>query len=673
MTTLRQVSSWERRLLAAFSLAVAAAATAGSAAAQAAPAAQRYPIPGAGLAGAPRLSVTPVPTEAPRTPNGAVVADVIARVNEGIITRAEYERAQAQLLQEVQQSGGSQSDLQAREVDLLRDMIDQQLLLSKGKELGITGDAETMRRLDDIRKQNRLDSMEALEKAAAQQSVSFEDFRKSIRNSVVTQQVVRDEVGRRLQLTRAQETTYYNDHAKDFELPEQVHLSEILVPTPDPATEQQISQAQAKADGLAAKLKAGTAFAEVAKSSSGGPTAAAGGDLGDFKRGSLGTVLEDATFPLPVGGVTAPIRTRQGFVLLKVDAHQAGGVPPLDQVEPQVQEAIYLSALQPALRSYLSKARLDAFVDIKPGFTDSGATRRENRTGFTAYTAPPPKRKTVKKQQAQREKAVHAQERLAEARQKVAEKQAAVVDAKQEQNAAAGKPEKRVKIHREKVRYGQAPRNALPTAPTEVAEETPPAASQPGQPGAPASAATTFTAATSTPGTGIPADEPLAPNVEPERKTRFSDRQRENEEKRAEASLVKAQTKASVRPVVATREETITEKQQATPLGLNGDTVRKPKKPKRKKGEAKERLQDKPKEVETVLPVPAPTVNPNLGATAEGTRTSTSAPPATAPVTDRSTLPSTTAAPGAPVQGQPIPSTTSGTPGAPATTPVPPQ
>lgn len=670
-------------------LAVSEAAPAGAqatpqAAAQTAPSTRSYPVPGAGLTAASiPLRVALVPTATPVTANGAVVADVIARVNDGIITRGEYERSQQQLLQEVQQSGGAQADLTARENDLLRDMIDQQLLLSKGKELGITGDAETLRRLDEIRKQNHLESMEALEKAASQQGVSYEDFKKSIRNSVVTQQVVRDEVGRRLGLNHAQEEAYYKDHAKDFEQPEGVHLSEILVPTPESATDAQIAQAQAKADGLAAKLKAGAKFPDVAKSSSGGPTAAAGGDLGDFKRGTLGTVLEDATFSLPAGGETAPIRTRQGFVILRVDTHTPGGVPPLADVEPQVQEAIYLSALQPALRSYLSKARQEAFVDIKPGFVDTGTTHRENRPAFTAYAPPPPKKKTVKRQLAQQQRAQHAQEKLAEARQKVASKQASVVEAKAAGNAASGKPDKKVKIHREKVRYGQAPRNALPTAPTETADA---GAGAPAALGQPAGLALSPTQATtsSTPGTGVgaatasittpitapgvDADDPLAPAAAPERKTRFSAREHETEEKHAEGKLVKAERAASVRPVAASSTESRDEKQQAAPLGLNGDTAKKPKKPKRQKGEAKERLQDKPKEVEVAAPAPAPTVNPaTLGAGSGGTR------PATPPANDRTSLPATTAAPGAPVQGQPIPAATSATPGAPPTTPVPPQ
>jgi peptidyl-prolyl cis-trans isomerase SurA len=134
-------------------------------------------------------------------------------------------------------------------------------------------------------------------------------------------------------MTQGAEQAYYAAHAQEFAVPEQVHLSEILITTPDNPTDAEIAAAQAKADAVAAKLKAGANFADLAKTASGGPTASAGGELGDFKRGTLGDVLENATFPLPVGANTAPIRTRQGFVILHVDSHQAAGVPPLATVE----------------------------------------------------------------------------------------------------------------------------------------------------------------------------------------------------------------------------------------------------------------------------------------------------------------------------------------------------
>ncbi len=625
--------------------------------------------------GATPLQLPPLPATAPITPNGEVVEDIVARVNDQIITRSEYEQAEASLLQEAQRSGATQADLNAQQQNLLRDMIDQQILLSKGKELGISGDAETMRRLDEIRKQNHLDSMEALQKAAATQGVSFEDFKQGIKNSAITQQVVRDEVGRRLNPTHQQELDYYNAHSKEFEVPEQLHLSEILIPTPDTATPAQIDEAKAKADDLEAKLKAGGNFAEIAKASSGGPTAAAGGDLGDFKRGTLGDVLENATFPLPAGGFTTPIRTRQGYVILRVDAHQAAGVPPLETVENQVQEGVYMDALQPALRDYLTKARTELYVDVKPGFVDSGAPKKTSRDVFTSYTAPAPKKKVVKHEKAEEQKAIRVQAELAAARAKVAEKNAQKAAEAAAKNPGsvknASRPEKKQKIHREKIRYGQSPRNTLPNAPTETAtvNNNTLAGQAPGAAMALGESTTTISTGNAIETADADTD-PLAPKAAPQKKTRFAQREVEQNEKGLETKLNKAELKASNRPVVADKQATTAEKLQAAPLGLNGDTAKKTK-PKRVKGAPKERLQEQPSKPVDNGPTIAPTANPALVNTPAAVQ-HTDTPAKTVPSSDQTTLPpADTPAPGAPPQGQPLPATTSTESNAPVTTPAP--
>ena len=94
-------------------------------------------------------------------------------------------------------------------------------------------------------------------------------------------------------MPQAPEEAYYDAHKQDFAQPEQIRLSEILIPTAADANDVAVAQAQAKADGLEAQLKAGGNFEELAKANSGGPTATQGGDLGMYKRGALGQVLED--------------------------------------------------------------------------------------------------------------------------------------------------------------------------------------------------------------------------------------------------------------------------------------------------------------------------------------------------------------------------------------------
>src|SRR5260370_117755 len=91
---------------------------------------------------------------------------------------------------------------------LLPNLIDQQLWLAKGKELGVTGETELVNRLNEIRKQYNLSTMEDLEKAAKEQGVSFEDFKANIRNQIITQQVMRDQVGRKIAPTPGEVQRY---------------------------------------------------------------------------------------------------------------------------------------------------------------------------------------------------------------------------------------------------------------------------------------------------------------------------------------------------------------------------------------------------------------------------------------------------------------------------------
>ena len=470
-------------------------------------------------------------------------------MNDQIITRSELERSEQQLLQDAQQGGATPAELSTHEHDLLRDMIDNELLLSKGKELGVNCDAEVSRQLDDIRKQNHLDSMEALEKAASQQGVSFEDFKANIRNQCVRQQVVRDEVGRHLNMGKAAEQEYYDQHKQDFQVQESARLSEILIPTPENATDAQIAQAQAKAETVEGKLKGGESFSDAAKQYSGGPSAAQGGVLGEYKRGALAKVLEDATFSQPAGSVTAPIRTRQGFVILRTDSHVAAGVPALADVEPQVQEAIYMSALQPALRVYLTKAREEAYIDIKPGFVDSGSSRKESKPVFTAYAAPTVKKKTEEKRRMEAQKDAAAQAHLAEVRQQAADK----ATAKAAKNGGVQNVSytKVKKVRREKVRFGQAPRNALPSAGAASTTVTGADAPLAGQAPGVAMAGNNPSSTVISSGTGTENDanpDPLGPRPIEKKKTRYTARQADIEVAKASDKAVKAREHQAARP-----------------------------------------------------------------------------------------------------------------------------
>ena len=332
------------------------------------------------------------------------VEEIIARVNNNIITRADLRKAREQLQTEAKQQPdavAAEQTAKEHEKDLLRDLIDQQLLLSKAQDLGITVDTDLVKKLDDVRKQLHADSMEDLQKAAEAQGISFEDFKQNMKNNLLTQRVISQEVGGHLNVSSAEIQDFYNQHKAELERPEQVRLSEILIAiqakpaadadkdkaAPQTPTAEDVTQAQTKVDQVYDMLKKGGSFDDLAKKYSNGPTASAGGDLEYFKRGTLSKDLEAKVFAMNAGQYTEPVRTNQGFVILKVTEHQTPGIPPVKDVENQIQEQIYMTKMQPALRDYLTKLREEAYIDIKAGYIDTGASPNETKPVYTTASA----------------------------------------------------------------------------------------------------------------------------------------------------------------------------------------------------------------------------------------------------------------------------------------------
>jgi peptidyl-prolyl cis-trans isomerase SurA len=321
----------------------------------------------------------------------SVIEEIIVRVNNEIVTRTEFIHSKDQLKSEIHQQEPQNADkLYAdRERDVLRDLIDQQLLLEKGKELDINVDTDLIKRLDEMRKQMGLETMEDLEKAAQSQGTTLEDFKLNMKNGMITQKVIGSEVGRHITIAKEDLQKFYEEHKDQFVQTEQVKLNELLVSTekmgPDGKTpvnpdEAALQAAEAKAQDLLDQIRKGANFEDVAKKNSDGPTAAQGGDIGYFQRGQLSKDLEDKTFAMKVGDVSDAIRTKQGFVVLKVSEHTPAGVATFKEAEPKIQDALYYQKLQPALRSFLTKLREDAYIKIKPGYVDSGAS--PNQTKF---------------------------------------------------------------------------------------------------------------------------------------------------------------------------------------------------------------------------------------------------------------------------------------------------
>jgi peptidyl-prolyl cis-trans isomerase SurA len=319
-----------------------------------------------------------LPSSARAQAKAAVVEEIIARVNNDIITQSDYQHADMQLKDEIAHDCQNclpdklAAEYKDQQKDLLRGLIDQSLMVQRAKDMGISVESDLVKRLDDVRKQNNMASIEELEKAVEGSGLPWEDYKTQIRNGMLTQEVIRREVGSHINIPSEEVKTYYDAHSQEFTRPEQVVLTEIFLSTEGKSPEE-MESVQKKTEDLRNRVVKGDDFNEIAKRYSEGSTAKDGGDLGTFQRGQLSPQLEAIVFKMEKNQITDVIQTKTGFEVLKVENHFQAGLQPLDKVENEVMNKLYMEKMQPSMRTYLGELREESYVMVKPGYTDTAA------------------------------------------------------------------------------------------------------------------------------------------------------------------------------------------------------------------------------------------------------------------------------------------------------------
>jgi len=300
-----------------------------------------------------------------------VVERIIARVNSEIITQRQYEREKAKLRDELAQQY-SGPDLEARLADedknLLRNMIDLSLMVQKAKDEDVNVETDLIKRLDQLRKQENLATVEDLEKEAEQQGINWEDFKDQIRRQLLMQEVISRDVGSRIIISREEMRKYYNAHRDEFKSEGLVHLTEILISNEKYKPE----EAEKRSQAALAELKGGAKFTEVVKKYSDGPATDQGGDIGLEKMSSLPSTIAAALNKLDVNQYTDPIQIKTGYVILRLQERFDAGIPPFEQVEQRVNETLYGQQMEPKMRQFLTQLRKDSYIFKAPGYIDTG-------------------------------------------------------------------------------------------------------------------------------------------------------------------------------------------------------------------------------------------------------------------------------------------------------------
>ncbi len=303
-----------------------------------------------------------------------IVERIIARVNSEIITQQKYDEEKEKLRQQLaQQYSGAEFETQFREQskNLLRDLIDQSLMVQKAKDEDINVETDVVKRLDDVRKQNHLATLEDLETDVEKEGLNYEDFKDQIRRELLMKEVISREVGSRIVLSHEDEAKYYEAHKDDYKTPGMIHLAQVLISTEKRKPE----EAEKRANEALAELKAGQRFADVVKKYSDGPGAEQAGDLGFMEEAKLTPDVGAVIAKLDRNDFTNPIQTKFGYIILKVLDRYSAGIPKFEEVEERVAAVLYDQKMQPQLRDYLTRLRSESYIFRAPGYFDTGEER----------------------------------------------------------------------------------------------------------------------------------------------------------------------------------------------------------------------------------------------------------------------------------------------------------
>ncbi len=315
-----------------------------------------------------------------------VVEEIAAKVNGDIITRGDLEdqkRNMERMLREEQHLSGAAltAAMREQEKDILSNQISQRLLVQRAKDLQITVDAEVNRRLAQMQVEAKMPDTEKFHDFVHEQlGMTFEDYKLQLTESMLTRKVVGGEVGSKVLIPEADLRKYYDEHQSEFVRKAEVYLSQILISTEGKNAEQ-VAAAEKKAKSLAERANKGEKFNELASENSDDPTTAKdGGVVPPVQPDQLRPELKAVLDKTKKGQVTDPIKTSQGFLILKVNDRFEEGLAPFDEVQDQIHEMLAAPLMGPKMKEYLNRLRQEAYLEIKEGYIDTGAAPGKDTT-----------------------------------------------------------------------------------------------------------------------------------------------------------------------------------------------------------------------------------------------------------------------------------------------------
>jgi parvulin-like peptidyl-prolyl isomerase len=294
---------------------------------------------------------------------------VVAVVNDSIILQSELDarlvpvRAEAAQIADPQERRRREAKLASQVLD---EMVNEELIVQAAEAAKIEVDSsEVQAALDEIKQQNNLDDA-GLQQALAQQGYTLSGYKADLRRQLLRLRAVNQLVAPKVNVTDEDVRARYNELQRRSSSVSAVQLSHMLFKLPEHPTEQQLDEAKQKATKAMDRVKAGEAFADVAKQvSEDTTTASGGGELGWFQRGSINPEWEQIVFSMEKGEMRGPVPGPQGLHVFYVTDIKQSNLQPYDQMKDQLQRELRRRELDKATQNWTEELRKKAYIDIK--------------------------------------------------------------------------------------------------------------------------------------------------------------------------------------------------------------------------------------------------------------------------------------------------------------------
>ncbi len=252
---------------------------------------------------------------------------IVAIVDQTVVTEQELENRIRTVTAQFKKQGNELPEDNILRKQILERLISDTLQLQYAAQSGLKVDDNQLdKTIERIAEQNQM-SLTEFADALAKDGVSMRKFRADIRSEITIARLREREVDSRVNVSESEIDNFLTTQAATNENQDEFEISHILIRTPEEGATEDIQKAKTKVDEVIKSLQAGTSFAKVSASFSDAPNALEGGNLGWKKGSQVPALFLEALKTLQVGELSPPLRSPNGFHILKLTNKRGGNSP----------------------------------------------------------------------------------------------------------------------------------------------------------------------------------------------------------------------------------------------------------------------------------------------------------------------------------------------------------